>query len=223
MRLELGKQVRCTDEVVGELADVVIDPIERRITHLVVKPHHGHGEARLVPIEVAARGGDEESISLRCTADDVRRLPNVEKLAYVRLGEDAVSDPNWDVGVRDVLAMPYYESAGVGDYVGALQGVEVVYDQVPKDEVELRRSSSVFTAGGEYVGSVDGFVVDDDRITHVVIECGHLWNRREVTVPIGAVGKVESDSVFLGLSKDEVAALPAHRFHRWPWKPREEG
>ena len=30
MRLELGKSIRCTDEVYGELADVVIDPIANR-------------------------------------------------------------------------------------------------------------------------------------------------------------------------------------------------
>ena len=60
--------------MLGELADVVIDPTTKRVTHLVVQPHHEHGQARLVPIELA-EGGDEgqPEISLRCTVEEVRR------------------------------------------------------------------------------------------------------------------------------------------------------
>jgi hypothetical protein len=68
-------------------------------------------------------------------------------------------------------------------------------------------------AGGgtpdDRLGHVDGFRVDgDDQITHVVLERGHLWGRREVTIPIGAVTRVNTDSVTVRLTKDEVAALP---------------
>ena len=55
----------------------------------------------------------------------------------------------------------------------------------------------------------------EHRISHVVLERGHLWGRREVSIPIGAVEKVETDEVVLRLSKDEVGKLPAHRVHRW--------
>jgi sporulation protein YlmC with PRC-barrel domain len=219
VRLALGTQVRSSDrEVVGELADVIIDPVKKRVTHLVVKPHdHGPGESRLVSIELAEAGDHGQEISLRCTAEEVRALPNVEDFAYLRLGEEAVSDPDWDVGVTDVLALPYFESVGVVDYAAYEQNVGVIYDRVPKGEVEIRRSSSVISAEGSYVGDVDGFLVDeDDQITHFVLERGHLWGRREVTVPISAVTKVESDTVTLGLSTDEIGALPAHRVHRWP-------
>ena len=69
---------------------------------------------------------------------------------------------------------------------------------------------------GHYVGDVDGFLVDDDdQITHFVLERGHLWGRREVTVPIGSVAKVESDSVTVDLTKDEIGELPSHKIRRW--------
>jgi hypothetical protein len=62
---------------------------------------------------------------------------------------------------------------------------------------------------------VDGFVVDaDEHITHFVLERGHLWGRKEVTIPIGAVARIESDEVHVALSKDEVGALPAVRVGR---------
>ena len=37
MRLELGSRVDCTDERYGKLADIVIDPTSRRVTHVVVE------------------------------------------------------------------------------------------------------------------------------------------------------------------------------------------
>jgi sporulation protein YlmC with PRC-barrel domain len=218
VRLELGKQVRSEDhEVVGELADVIIDPVQKRVTHLVVKPEQEPGESRLVSIDLAKPEEGGTDISLRCTAEEVRAMPNIEGFAYLRLGEAPVADPDWDVGITTVLAQPYYESAGVVGYSAAFeQDFGVIYDRVPKGEVEIRRSSNVLTADGEYVGAVDGFLVDDDHITHFVLERGHLWGRREVTVPIGAVTKVESDTVTVGLSVDEIGALPSHRVHRWP-------
>ena len=58
-------------------------------------------------------------------------------------------------------------------------------------------------------------MVDADKhITHVVLERGHLWGRKEVTFPIGAVARIGSDAVNLALSKDEVGALPAVRVGR---------
>ena len=50
MRLDLGTSVRCSDTAFGELADVVVDPAARRVTHLVVEEDDSHGRRRLVPV-----------------------------------------------------------------------------------------------------------------------------------------------------------------------------
>jgi sporulation protein YlmC with PRC-barrel domain len=214
VRLELGAPVRCTDDKLGELADVVIDPVRKRITHLVVQPHHEHGLARLVPVELAEGGGEgQPGILLKCTVEEVRGLEPVQEFSYLRLGEFPVDDPDWDMGVQDVLAMPYYESSlGPGNYTG---DTGVIYDRVPKGEVEIRRSSAVTSSDGHHLGHIDGFIVDGEQITHIVLGRGHLWGRRDVTVPIGAVTKVETDAVTLGLSKDEVGALESVSVRRW--------
>ena len=217
MRLEIGNRVRCTDGVYGELADIVIDPLEKRVTHLVVQPEQGEGEARLVPIQLAKGRDDEQrEIELECTLDEAQGFESVHEAAYLRLGESPAEDPDWDVGVEDVLAMPYYAGLDVGQYPGELDSdVTVYYDRVPKGEVEVRRASAVISADGHSLGEVDGFVVDaDEHITHFVLERGHLWGRKEVTIPIGAVARVESDAVHVALSKDEVGALPAVRVGR---------
>jgi hypothetical protein len=51
-----------------------------------------------------------------------------------------------------------------------------------------------------------------------VLERGHLWGRKEVTVPIGAVEKFESDTVKIALTTEELGDLPSHRVHRLPWQ-----
>jgi sporulation protein YlmC with PRC-barrel domain len=215
VRLELDKSVLCEGREVGKLGDLVVDPVAKRVTHLVVKPHHGSGISHLVPIELAEPTEQVGGIALKCSTEELEALPPVEEFAYLRLGGELTRDADWDVGVSDVLALPYYDSTGLTGPV-LVDDVGVVYDRVPKGEVELRRGSRVVAEDGDYIGDVDGFLVDgEDHITHFVLERGHLWGRREVTVPIGAVASLQSDVVELSLSKDEIGALPSHRVHRW--------
>jgi hypothetical protein len=198
VRLELGRPVNCTDGPFGKLADVVIDPTKRVVTHLVVEPDDDHDKARLVPIELAsAEEGGTPAIAVRCSVEEAGRLEPVEETAYIRLGESPELEPGWEMGVETVLAEPYYVYGYVGGpgYETAPADydphVSVTYDRIPKGEVEVRRASEVTSAGG------------------------HLWGKREVTIPINAVASVFTDAVTLTLTKDEVGELPSVRVHRW--------
>jgi hypothetical protein len=91
----------------------------------------------------------------------------------------------------------------------------MTYHRVPKGEAEIRRASAVVSADDHHLGTVEALVVDGEEITHFVLERGHLWGRRDVTIPVGAVAKVESDTVTLRISKDDVGDLPTVRVHRW--------
>jgi hypothetical protein len=112
--------------------------------------------------------------------------------------------------------MPYYSSGDLGVYTGLDESpIEVAYDRVPKGEVEIRRKSVVMSADDHHLGEVEAFLCEGDEITHLVLEGGHLWGKRDITIPIGAVQSVETDSVTLKLSKHEVEKLPTARVHRW--------
>jgi sporulation protein YlmC with PRC-barrel domain len=223
MRLDLGSAVRCTDGLYGELADVIIDPIKRRVTHLVVQPHHRHDLARLVPIERARPGAAADTeISLDYAIAEISALEPLQKAAYLRLGEVPVEDPDWEVGIEDVLALPYYESfapGGLGLTTAPFavdDHVTEIYDRVPKDKIEIRRASAVISSDEHRLGHVDGFVVDSgELITHLVLEHGHLWGKQEITIPINAVANITTDEVTLSLSKDQVAELTSVPVHRW--------
>lgn len=212
MRLELGTPVRCTDGRFGELRDVVIDPHAKRVTHLVIAHRHKSGATRLVPIELADGAGGREVV-LRCSLEEANALDSPQDFAYLRSDELPVEDPNWDVGVENVLAMPYYQAAEPMDYAYAYNDkLAVSYDRIPKGEVEIRRSSPVTSCDGHVAGHVEGFVVDsDDQISHLVLQQRHLWRRRRVSVPMSAVTKVETDSVNVRMTSRELKALPTMR------------
>jgi hypothetical protein len=111
MRLELGSPVHCVDGSFGELADIIIDPSTRRGTHLVVQPHDRHDLARLVPVaRVQAEATPDATISLDFTVAEISALDPIQKSAYLRLGEFPVDDPDWDVGIEEIFALPYYQS-----------------------------------------------------------------------------------------------------------------
>jgi sporulation protein YlmC with PRC-barrel domain len=215
MRLELGTPVRCTDAELGELADVVIDPLSKQITHVVVRSTHGKiAPSRLIPIDLVDRDA-ERDICLTCTAGEASKCDPVQDFAYVRLDEMPVDDPKWDVGIERALALPYYQTDDPSFAYPYDDHVGVTYDRVPKGEVEVRRSSVVSTSDDEAVGHVDGFLVDDDdHITHIVLARGHLWKKREVTIPMNAIDKVETDLVTLKLTRQELGELPAVKVRR---------
>lgn len=212
MRLELGKRARCTDGGVRKLVDVVIDSGGTRVTHLVVQPKDNPDAARLVPIEVTRASKDDE-ISLDCTTPQLDQMPAVRGHEYLHPGEEISEEPAWDVGAKDMQAMPVYLPGAYNEYAGDLgTDVAVTYDRVPKGEIELRHASAIYSADRHHLGRVDGLLVGaDGRISHLLLERGHLWWRREITIPADAVDHFATDVVTLGITKGELEAFPKQR------------
>ena len=211
MRLELGCPVHCVDDAFGELADVVIDPGTRCVTHLVVQPHERHDLARLVPITRARLGGGSGGrISLDFTIAELTEVEPLHDSAYVRLDEPLPAS-DWDVGIQEISQMPLSGSLGVNALGAGMEPIEfdghgtVSYDRIPKGTVEIRRGSEVTSSDGHRVGHVVGFVIDErERIEEIVVEHGHLWGKREIAIPTGSIDRIESDEVVLAVSNDEV-------------------
>lgn len=186
----IGSEVSCSDGVCGELERFVLDPAAKALTHLVVETAHGEGAARLVPIDLVESAGPE--IRLRCATAEFDALESAEETQLL----PGPSGP-WGLGT---------DSMGMGNVNAGPQAI--TRDRVPAGEVEVRRGEHVHATDGG-IGRVQGLVVDpaDHRVTHVLLDEGHLWGKKEVAIPIGAVSGVD-DGVRLRLTKDEVAALP---------------
>jgi sporulation protein YlmC with PRC-barrel domain len=217
MQLRLGTHVRCADGVIGEVGDVVIDPVSRRLTHVVVETEQN--AARLVPAShIPDDQTDGHELVIACTRGEFDDFESVLEFSYVSLDEFPAGDADSDVGVETVISMPLYGAEEFGDYPGEYgSSVGLAYHRIPKGEAEVRRSSAVISADGHQIGCACGFVIYDGRVTHVVLEHGHLWGTRDVTIPIDAVDTIETDELTLSISKEDVSALPAVRVHRLPF------
>ena len=216
----IGSEVACSDGACGKLQRVVIDPVARSLTHLVVEPAHRVGAGRLVPIELVETSTDSE-IRLRCTRSDFDGLDEAEETRFL-----PGAGGEWGYGPGQMLSLPYFGLGGLGMGMGGVGSLgvggigmggmdpgphPVVTDRVPLGEVTVRRGDPVTATDGA-IGRVQGLVIDpsDHHVTHFLLDEGHLWGQKRVAIPIGAVEKVnEADGVCVSLTKDQVRDLPA--------------
>jgi sporulation protein YlmC with PRC-barrel domain len=190
----IGAGVRCADGMCGTLTRVVVDPVAEEVTHLLVEPRHGHEPARLVPLALVTSAAGE--VRLSCTSAEFGRLDPAEETRFIAADADV---PNYRPG--DTVFWPHY------GYRGA-RGDLVTSDTIPVGEVEVYRGEHVHATDGT-IGRVEGLVIDPQslRVTHVLLQKGHLWGHQDVAIPISAVTRIE-DRVEVNLTKQQVQDLP---------------
>ena len=201
----IGSDVSCSDGPCGSVTRVVVDPVARSVTHLVVEPRERAGLGRLVPLELVDTTGT--GIRLRCTLDEFEKLESAEDTQFVpgTYGYGAF-------GPEQVVSWPYYGLGGMdtvtADALAGGTSQTVTYDMVPLGEVEVRRDDPVHATDGN-IGRVQGLVIDprSHHVTHVLLQEGHLWGRKEVAIPIGAVDTTV-DGTQLKIAKQDVEDLP---------------
>ena len=202
MPFRIGAGVSCTDGACGQVSRIIVNPATREVTHLAVDPKHRHGPGRLVPVDLA--DATTGQIRLHCTlaefqalrpAKETEAVPDLDLTGHASI---AASQMNW---------FTWGHAAGGSGQAGAPQ--EVTVDSVPSGEVDVRRDLTVCATDGE-IGQVQGLVVEPGghHVTHVLLQEGHLWGRKEVAVPIGAVTKIGTLLVHLSLTKHQVKDLP---------------
>jgi hypothetical protein len=185
----------------------LVDAKRKEVTHLVVKESEPPHEERIVPIE-AVLDTAPDVILLRSTKDQLSKMEPFNQTEYL----------------REKMPGADYDPAGYvpfGTYWVWLeplpprtQVVATQYKKVPLGELAIERGTHVNATDGR-VGRVDELIIDpeDEHITHVVMREGHLWGLHEVVIPISEIDRLEGDTVYLKLSKNEVEALPAVPVH----------
>jgi sporulation protein YlmC with PRC-barrel domain len=178
----IGAEVNCTDGHCGEVIRVVVDPAAEIVTHLVVEPTHREGLGRLVPLELVdlvAVGGASGDVTLRCSLEEFDNLEAAEESYFL---------PGGNVGN---ITPP------------------IITDTLPEGEIGIRKGQQVHATDGG-IGRVQGLVIDraTHHVTHVLLHEGHLWGKKEVAIPIGAVKGI-AEGIQLTLTKHEVQDLPA--------------
>jgi sporulation protein YlmC with PRC-barrel domain len=197
----IGTGVSCSDGPVGRVSRVIVDPLAEEVTHLVVEPEHRRDLGRLVPLDLVDATAGE--IRLRCTRAEFEGLEHALETRFIP------ATSGYDVyGYGQVGYWPYY---GLGAGMGAGGGTPaetVTTDAVPLGEVSVRRGDYVHATDGD-IGRVQGLVIDrgSRHVTHVLLQEGHLWGRKDVAIPIGAVAST-GDGIQLTITKYQVEDLP---------------
>jgi uncharacterized membrane protein/sporulation protein YlmC with PRC-barrel domain len=62
-----------------------------------------------------------------------------------------------------------------------------------------------------HIGTIGELVLDPEteQITHLVLQEGHLWGKKEVTLPLSAIDRIADDTIYLKLDKKAVEQLPS--------------
>jgi len=205
----MGAKASCSDGFCGVISRTILDPDVRRVTHLVIEPRHRPGAGRLVPLELVDATTGE--IRLRCTLAEFERLDPAEEVELADVdygggyGSAAAVQGYGNVGSMGVGA----SSSGMGIGMGlGHRTPTVVSHAVPVGETEVERHESVHAVDGE-IGRVEGFIVDpaDNKVTHVLLQEGHMWGRKEVAIPVSAIVSVDA-GIRLNITKQQVEDLP---------------
>ena len=197
--LTVGADVSCSDGVCGKVSRLVVDPRARAVTHLVVNDLRLKG--RLVPVSLVDVDAATGQIRLSCAAAEFEKLQPADVTVSL-LDNDA--DPE---NGNDQLLL-----YSVGRRL--LDPPTATYSTLPSGEVAVCGGEHVHAADGD-IGQIQGLVIDpgSHHVTHVLLQEGHVFGRKVVAVPIGAVTGVTQDGIQLNITKQQVKDLPS-AYHR---------
>jgi uncharacterized membrane protein len=197
VEVPLDAEVECTDGSCGESVTVIVNPTTREITHIVVQDKtFPRGVERLVPVEQVAESSSGK-IRLNCTRDELEQMEEFVEMEFIR-SEVSPGQP-----VAPSYDLPYVIP------VGAV-AIPVEVERIPPGELAVRRGTTVEATDG-HIGKVGELVVEEEsgHVTHLVLQEGHLWDKKQIILPLSAIDVVQEGTVYLKLDKKAVEQLPA--------------
>ena len=131
----IGAAAVCSDGPCGAVSRVVVDPVARELTHLVVEPEHRSGLGRLVPLAMVESGADD--VRLRYTLAEFEKLPSAEETDFLPGGSgyDAYA-------AHEAYYWPYFGLEGGADPRLALASAVETRDMLPPGEIGVRRGEA---------------------------------------------------------------------------------
>ena len=203
MDISINAKVLCTDGECGHVTQVLINPVTKKVTHMVVKETGILGQERKVSIEYIVDSLPQK-INLRIDKESFQQLDYFVSNKYV-MGEEPFDVYLQDQYYLHPFVVPIYDS----DY-----SYNNIYFKrvanIPAGEIAIYHGVEVFATDGK-VGKVDEFLVSsqDNKITHLVLREGHIWDQKHITIPVSEIDHINIDGVYLTLTKEAISQLPA--------------
>ena len=197
MDIILKAELHCTDGAGGNATGLVLNPLTKVATHLVIDPKgHGHHEY-LLPLDLVVES-NAKRIAVRCRRSELDQLAPFTRMVKME-------DQGLDMMDAQALMGSEFQS-GVGfqdfSFAGAGSSEMVEMEAIPESELAVRHGIPVEATDGT-VGEVDGFSIDPDlgQITHLVLREGHLFAKKDVNIPVEQVDRFGEMAVHLTIAK----------------------
>ena len=191
--LRPGADVHTTDGASSTLTDVVVNPINNRLTHVVVTPPGQHQPARLVPLWLV--NPSSSGLRIELDARHLKQLQRVLRTDFLRLPKADV-EGTVEVRFRTVLNHPFFQDPRPAGEVAASEGIA-------RDDCSLHRGDDVVSSNDRLLGQIVALLVSGERITAMIVRSGLVGFQKNVIVPIGAIAEV-----MLDIDRHEFRRLP---------------
>ena len=204
----LDAKVVCTDGECGRLSHVIIDENSKKITHFAVKNSNPLASHQyLVPIE-SVINGSPESIQLSCKRIEVFRMPAFTEMRFfnpITSKYESLKDFSDEAVAAFNTRMMCFDSSTGKDRCSMTIETELI----PAGEAAVSKGASVEATDG-HIGRLEEFVIDsnDENNARLVLEEGHLWHKKELTLPLSAIAHINEDRIYLNLSRKAIRLLP---------------
>ncbi len=191
--IPLNADVECTDGSWGQSTHVIVNPVTQTVTFFVVQAKKGDQTERLVPVDLVS-DTIADRIYLNCAKDKMEDFAPFIETRYLKAEHPEHPDAD--------LVLPY--SVPMETDI-----IQIDEHQIPPDQLAIHRGLGVEATDG-WVGRVDEFMLDPSsgHITHLLLREGHLWGKKELSLPLSAVDRVFDDVVYLNVDKQTVNNLP---------------
>lgn len=216
MKFKQGVSVYTADgQDVGRIDRVVIDPLTKVVTDIVVRKGFLFTEDKVVPVSMIASATNDR-VSLHPDVHDLDKVPPFEETYYLPLTDAEANAAAYPVG----YAPPFYMYPPMGGWVGysmnypsyyAARAVETEQN-IPDDTVALREGARVVSADGKDVGTVEQVSTETfaDRAVSFVIAQGMVFKELK-RIPMAWVSKIEEGEVHLNIRADMLEQVRAYQ------------
>ncbi len=202
INLPTNAEVNCSDGGAGFVTYIVSNPINRQMTHLVVKSDTPPFQEFLLPIEQVEET-TPSLIKLKCSQEDFLQMELFKYEEYL------------PTEVPNHLSWPYCLPLP-GAIPEEVNYIPVEYQNIPRGELAVRRGAWV-EATDATIGQVEELLINakNMQVTHLVLLEQHFLMKREITIPVSLIDYVDETAIYLKVNRQTVEALPTTPIQRW--------
>lgn len=197
------------DEYVGRVDRIVIDPITRMVSHIVVHKGVLLPEDKVIPVEGIATA-TEERINLE-RGNHLGDFPSFIERHYVSLDETNLDDDEQEGTVTTPFV--WYGPYGIASSMYESSMRLVTERNIPERAVALERGALVCALGRLEIGRLDEVITTEAGLaTHIVVTVSDPSLDRKA-IPMHWVDDISENEIHLGATQWMIDAIEMYDSH----------